>query len=146
MARPYTGEATRLRPRAPGCAVWLGVGWLFHPQFRAHLNAMEPATNACEVAPADVASLTLHGTVQSATTWRNAWRVSGGAYVSPSRLLPRCFSSLAGPCFRSSLKLYLVPITELADTGFGSLGRMKSKARAMRPLRRRTTRATSPAD
>jgi hypothetical protein len=44
------------------------------------------------------------------------------------------------------LKLYLVAITELADIGFGSPGRMKRIARLMQPLRWRTTRATSPAD
>jgi hypothetical protein len=44
------------------------------------------------------------------------------------------------------LKLYLVPIRELAESGFGSPGRRKRIARSMRPLRRRTTRATIPAD
>jgi hypothetical protein len=39
-----------------------------------------------------------------------------------------------------------MPITELADIGFGSPGRRKRIARLMWPLRWRTTRATSPAD
>jgi hypothetical protein len=45
-----------------------------------------------------------------------------------------------------SFKLYLAPITELADKGFGSPGRRKSVARLTCPFRLCTTRATSPAD
>ena len=105
----------------------------------------ERSANTSEIAPTDLPPYALHGTKQSATTWRNAARVSGGAYVFPSRLPSRCFSSHAGPCSRRSLKLYLVPITELADIGFGSPGLRKRIARLTCPFRLLTTRATSPA-
>jgi hypothetical protein len=103
------------------------------------------ATDSRDVARAYLSSA-FHVTVQSATTWRKAARVSGGAYVFPSRLPSRCLSSQACPWSRGSLKLYLVPVTEVANVGFGSPGLMKRIARLMWPLRWRTTRATSPAD
>ena len=101
---------------------------------------------ASDVPSTNVGSLAFHGTMQSVATWRKAARVSGGAYVFPLRLPPRCFSSHACPWFRSSLKLYRVPATELADIGFGSPCRINRIARLIWPLRWRTTRATSPAD
>ena len=76
MARRYAGEATRSRPCAPCCAVWLLVGSWSAPLSRA---ATERATRASKVPPTDLSPLALHGTRQSATTWRKAARVSGGA-------------------------------------------------------------------
>jgi len=145
MARHCAGDATVSRPGGPCRAVWLRVGRLVLRVPRALLAATVRATHPGDVPRAYLPS-SFHGTVQSATTWRKAARVSGGAYVSPSRLPPRRFNSQDCPWFRSSLKLYRVPITELADIGFGSPGRMKRVARLMWPLRWRTTCATSPAD
>jgi len=109
-------------------------------------RASERTANTRDVSPTDLSPVALHGTVQSASTWKNAGRASGGAYVVPTRSPPRCFSSQAGPPSSSSLKLYLVPATLFTDMGFGSPGRRKRIARRMRPVRCRTTRAINPAD
>ena len=145
MDRRYAGDATRSRPGGLCRAVWLRVGWLGHLVPRARRAATKRAPHPGDVPRTDL-SPGFHGAAQSETTRRKGARASGGAYVFPSCLPPRCFSSQAAPCSSGSLKLYLVPMTELADLGFGSPGRMKRIARLTQPLRFRTTRAISPAD
>jgi hypothetical protein len=54
MVRRHARKATRLRRGASGCADWLRVDRLGHPPARARPTATERASNARDVAPANV--------------------------------------------------------------------------------------------